>query len=137
MVVMVRRAMTVGVAAALAAVACASRQPDPLAEVDTRPLVSADRLGDADAPEPPPVAATDPVEDRYLTPAERDALAAQGYEPRIDDRVVTQTRVEPPKNGSEQKGPWGRAADHMGRGFVAIASVAMVIGAAVAPFFLF
>jgi len=118
---------------AIAALVCAAQQADlQAAESDELPAFSAERLGDGDEPDAAPV----PDDERYLTPAEREALAAQGYEPRIDDRV-TQTRVEPPASEAKEKGPWGRAGDHIGRGFVAVASVALVIGAAVAPFFLF
>jgi hypothetical protein len=120
--------------AAIALLVCATRQPDLLAAGDEElPTFSAERLGDGDEPDAP--AAVE--EERYLTPAEREALAAQGYEPRIDDRVTTQTRVEPPASEAKEKGAWGRAGDHIGRGFVAVASVALVVGAAVAPFFLF
>jgi hypothetical protein len=101
-------------------------------DADTVPLISAERLGDADAPEP---AADD---QHYLSPAERDALAAQGYELEIDDRVVTQTRIQPSRSEKEPpKGRWGRAMDTIGKGTVAVASVVLPLAAAVAPFFLF
>jgi hypothetical protein len=110
-------------------VACAQQQPEP--EAEALPELSAERLGDADTPDE-----VVPDDQRYLTPAEREALAAQGYEPAIDDRMTTQTRVQPPR-GEPGKTKTERTMDHMGRGFVAFASVAMVVGAAVAPFFLF
>lgn len=103
---------------------------------DDLPLLSAERLGDADAPEPDPGA-----EDHYLSPAERDALAAQGYELEIDDTIVTQTRIQPSQaeadKAKEPKGAFGRAMDSIGKGMVAVASVALPLAAAVAPFFLF
>jgi hypothetical protein len=101
-------------------------------DADTLPLISAERLGEADAPEPAD------EDEHYLSPAERDALAAQGYELEIDDRVVTQTRIQPAKSEKEgPKGPWGRAMDTMGKATVAVASVVLPVAAAVAPFFLF
>jgi hypothetical protein len=101
------------------------------------PLISAERLGDADAPE----AAMDD-DAHYLSPAERDALAAQGYELEIDDTIVTQTRIQPPlgeqqKKDAKPKGAFGRAMDSVGRGMVAVASVAIPLAAAAAPFLLF
>src|SRR6185436_5751541 len=56
----------------------------PSADADDRPLISADRIGPQDDDEP----ARD-SDDHYLSPAERDALAAQGYELQIDDKIVT------------------------------------------------
>ena len=133
MVMRVRPTMVRGMVA-IALLVCATQQPNLFAsEDDELPVFSAERLGDGDAPDAPAAAA----EERYLTPAEREALAAQGYEPRIDDRVTTQTRVQPSASEAKEKGAWGRAGDHIGRGFVAFASVALVVGAAVAPFFLF
>jgi hypothetical protein len=132
-----RRWLKVGVAVAGILAVSAKNPPEPRADGgDELPLISAERLGDADAPEPPANAPA--VEDeRYLSPAEHEALEAQGYDLAIDDRTVTQTRVQPAKSDTEPKGKWGRAMDHMGKGFVAVASVAVVVGAAIAPFFLF
>lgn len=128
------RSRAVRTIVAVALLVCAAQQPDLFAaDDDDLPAFSAERLGDGDEPDALPAA----EEERYLTPAEREALAAQGYEPRIDDRVTTQTRIEPAKSEAKEKGAWGRAGDHIGRGFVAVASVALVVGAAVAPFFLF
>lgn len=100
---------------------------------DPLPAFSAQRLGDADAPEPAP------EEEHYLSPAEREALAAQGYELQIDDTIVTQTRIQDPKGPKDEapKGTFGRTMDKMGRGMVAVASVVVPLAAAVAPFFLF
>jgi len=104
-------------------------------EDDTLPLISAERLGDADAAEPAD-------EDQHeLSPAERDALAAQGYELEIDDTIVTQTRIQPPASAdtknAKPKGAFGRTMDTVGLGMVAVASVLLPLAAAVAPFFLF
>jgi hypothetical protein len=129
--------MMVGVAATCVVVACAKNPPEPSAEVDDRPLIAAERLGDADAPEPVLEHESALEDERYLSPAEHEALAAQGYEPKIDDRIVTQTRVQESMAEKEAKGPWGRAMDNVGRGFVAIASVLLPLAAFVAPFFLF
>jgi len=126
----------VGVGLAATILACARYAPEVSDRPDDFPEMSAARLGDADAPETAPVDAAAGLEERYLTPAEREALASQGYEPSIDDHVVTQTRIEPARKDAP-KGPVGRAMDHLGKGFVAVASVALVVGAAVAPFFLF
>jgi len=123
--------MVVGVA--VATVWWATNAPATSDEADTRPLISAERLGEADAPEPAD------EDQHYLSPAERDALAAQGYELEIDDRIVTQTRIQPSaaEGDDKPKGPWGRAMDTAGKGMVAVASVVLPIAAAVAPFFLF
>jgi hypothetical protein len=106
----------------------------PSADADDRPLISADRIGPRDDDEP----ARD-SDDHYLSPAERDALAAQGYELQIDDKIVTQTRIQPSQKETEPtepKGPIGRAMDSVGKGMVAVASVALPLAIAVAPFFL-
>ena len=133
-----RRWVTVAVAVACVAAACAKNPPVPQAEVDEVPLISAERLGDADAPEPALEHDSALEEARYLSPAEHEAMASQGYEPEIDDRIVTQTRIQPAASEQEgPKGPWGRAMDTMGRGFVAVASVLLPLAAAVAPFLLF
>lgn len=108
----------------------------PSADADDRPLISADRIGPQDEDEP----ARDDEDDHYLSPAERDALAAQGYELEIDDTIVTQTRIQPSERDTkpvEKKGAFGRAMDSVGKGMVAVASVALPLAAAVAPFFLF
>jgi hypothetical protein len=117
----------------VAALWCATNSPATSdEEADTAPLLSAERLGDADAPEPVG------EDEHYLSPAEREALAAQGYELEIDDRVVTQTRIQPAKSEKDgPKGPWGRAMDTIGKGTVAVASVVLPLAAFVAPFFLF
>lgn len=114
----------------------------PADDDDPLPLISAERLGDADAPEPDAEAEpADEADAHYLSPAERDALAAQGYELEIDDTIVTQTRIQPAlgekQKDSKPKGAFGRAMDSVGRGMVAVASVALPLAAAVAPFFLF
>lgn len=98
------------------------------------PAISAERLGDPDAPDP----AMD-AHNHYLSPAEREALAAQGYELQIDDSIVTQTRIQPSQAETEPvepKGAWGRTMDTVGKGMVAVASVAIPLAMAVAPFFL-
>jgi len=106
------------------------------APADDRPLISADRIGPRDDDEP-----AQDSDDHYLSPAERDALAAQGYELQIDDTIVTQTRVQPSKRETEPeaepKGSFARTMDSVGKGMVAVASVALPLAAAVAPFFLF
>jgi len=102
----------------------------PADEDDGTPLISASRIG--------------PQEDdsnHYLSPAEREALTAQGYELEIDDDIVTQTRIQPSQKETqppaEPKGAFGRTMDSVGKGMVAVASVALPLAAAVAPFFLF
>ena len=139
---MSRRWVRIGVVVTCVAGACAKNPPAPRAEVDERPLISADRLGDGDAPEPaaaPQGQARDQEQedDRYFSPAEHEAMAAQGYEVKIDDRIVTQTRIQPAESADDEpKGPWGRAMDTIGKGFVAVASVLLPLAAAVAPFLL-
>jgi hypothetical protein len=126
----------VAAAFAVAAVLSVENPAAPRADTedDTWPVISAERLGEADAPEPAPEA-----DDHYLSPAERDALAAQGYELEIDDRIVTQTRIQPARSEQDDKpkGRFGRTMETMGRGMVAVASVVLPIAAAVAPFLLF
>ena len=98
-------------------------------EDDGQPLISASRIGPQDG-----------ESNHYLSPAERDALAAQGYDLEIDDTIVTQTRIQPSQKETqpeEPKGAFGRAMDSVGKGMVAVASVALPLAAAVAPFFLF
>jgi hypothetical protein len=126
-----RRWMAVGVVGAL--LWCAPNVPAS-DDADRLPLISAERLGDADAAEP-----AAPDDQHYLSPAEREALAAQGYELEIDDTIVTQTRIQPPESEqkAERKGGFGRTMDSVGRGMVAVASVLLPLAAAVAPFFLF
>lgn len=123
-----RRWMVVGFV--VGALWCATNSPATSdEEAGAAPLISAERLGDADAAE---------EDEHYLSPAEREALAAQGYELEIDDRVVTQTRIQPAKSEKDgPKGPWGRAMDTMGKATVAVASVVLPLAAFVAPFFLF
>jgi hypothetical protein len=127
-----RRWMAVGVVGAVlwcAPNAPASDGDEPL------PLISAERLGDADAAGP-----ADAETQHELSPAEREALAAQGYELEIDDTIVTQTRIQPPsgeQKDAKPKGSFGRTMDTVGRGMVAVASVLLPLAAAVAPFFLF
>jgi hypothetical protein len=107
----------------------------PAEEQQALPLISAERLGDADAPDPDV-----DTNNHYLSPAEREALAAQGYNLQIDDTIVTQTRIQPPQSKTEPvepKGAFGRAMDTVGKGMIAVASVAIPLAAAVAPFFLF
>jgi hypothetical protein len=126
--------MVVGLAVAALWCTTSSRATDD--EAGTAPIISAERLGDADAPEPGPEVEVE--EEHYLSPAEREALAAQGYELEIDDTIVTQTRIQPSKAEKEKpKGPWERRMDTVGRGMVAVASVVVPLAAAVAPFFLF
>jgi hypothetical protein len=119
----------------VALVWCAPRLAPADGSQDSLPLISAERLGDADAPDP-----GDDAQNHYLSPAEREALAAQGYELQIDDHIVTQTRIQPSEaetKPTEHKGSFGRAMDSVGKGMVAVASVALPLAAAVAPFFLF
>jgi hypothetical protein len=108
----------------------------PAQQHQAPPEFSADRLGDPDGGEPGADA-----NNHYLSPAEREALAAQGYELQIDDTIVTQTRIQPSQQETEPpaepKGAFGRAMDSVGKGMVAVASVALPLAAAVAPFFLF
>ena len=125
--------MAVGV---VGAVLCCAPNAPAGDDDDREPLISAERLGDADAPE-----RAAPEEEHELSPAERDALAAQGYELEIDDTIVTQTRIQPPASAdaknAKPKGSFGRTMDTVGRGMVAVASVLLPLAAAVAPFFLF
>jgi hypothetical protein len=122
--------MVVGVVGAV--LWCAPKAP--ASDDEPLPLISAERLGDADAAEP-----AAPEDEHYLSPAEREALAAQGYELEIDDTIVTQTRIQPPagEKDDKHKGAFGRTMDSVGRGMVAVASVLLPLAAAVAPFFLF
>jgi hypothetical protein len=101
---------------------CAPRLA-PAEDGHAAPLISAERLGDADAAEPGADA-----NNHYLSPAEREALAAQGYDLQIDDTIVTQTRIQPSQAETEPvepKGAFGRAMDSVGKGMVAVASVAL------------
>ena len=116
-----------GVVGMVVLLACASPSPAPVA--NQRP--SADQL---EALEP---------EDSYahfLSPAERQALAAQGYDLEIDDTTeLAESSASDRDDGErrEPKGRVGRAMDHAGRALVSVASVALTVGAAIAPFFLF
>ena len=115
---------------------CAKQDPDPA------PTITAERLGEPtrayDDAEPEALAPhPDDSVWASLTPSERQALADQGYEIRVNAADREAMRKEQEATGENaQKGKFGRAMDHAGRASVAVAAVAMAVGMMVAPFFL-
>jgi hypothetical protein len=116
---------------------CAKQEPEPA------PKITAERLGEPESAldAAAEAEALDPHPDDSvwagLTPAERQALADQGYEIRIDEADREALRAEREEHVEEsQKGSFGRAMDHVGRASVSVAAVAMSVGMMIAPFFL-
>lgn len=110
-------------------VSCAKHEPDPYFRITARNM----------EPRIPPGALA-----AQLTPAERAALDAQGYEIQTDvDDWEAQAALEAergvPLEGvpEEEQSGFQRTMDHVGKATVAVSSVAIAVGMVVAPFFLF
>jgi hypothetical protein len=125
-------AMRWGLAAAVVVwcglcVGCAKQEPEP------EYRISASQLGHAI---PPGSLAA------QLSPAERAALEAQGYEIAVDEddweeQAAREAEALAEGELEEDGGGFQRAMDHVGKATVAVTSVAMAVGMVVAPFFLF
>jgi len=116
----------------MGAIGCAKNEPVP--------LITAERLGepfDGSALDELPMADTSVWV--HLTPAERQALADQGYEIHVDEderlealELQRQRQLEGEEDDSLET-----TLDHAGRASISIAAVAMAVGMMVAPFFMF
>jgi hypothetical protein len=116
-----RLVWVVGLAAvALVGGGCGLDKPKPT-PADDGPRVSADELGDA---------FEDTSASDYLAPAEREALERVGA-------ADAEPRAIEPRKADEPHGFFSRVSDTAGKLGVALLSVGMTIGMAVAPFLLF
>jgi hypothetical protein len=76
-----------------------------------------------------------------LSPAQRDALADQGYEIGLDDddwdvQAAEEAAARGEQAEEAEKGGFKRTMDHIGRATVAVTMVAVSVGMMIAPFFL-